>query len=108
VKRHFRSNDGFTLVELLVVISIIAILAALTLPALAQVKKKALINRAQTETGNIANAIREYDADFNKFPVSVCCNQCGFGGSRIGGWTCRHHLWNARSYLRRSRWSKSS
>jgi type II secretory pathway pseudopilin PulG len=55
----------------LVVISIIGILVALTLPVLYQVKKKALMNRAQMEASNIANAIRSYEVDYSKFPVST-------------------------------------
>ena len=66
-----RTSPGFTLVELLVVISIIAILAALLLPALNRVKIKALVKKAQTETGGIVNAIHSYEADYSKFPVSA-------------------------------------
>jgi prepilin-type N-terminal cleavage/methylation domain-containing protein len=66
-----RTRWAFTLVELLVVISIIAILAALLLPALARVKVKAQVKRAQLEVGSIANAIHTYESDYSKFPVSA-------------------------------------
>jgi type II secretory pathway pseudopilin PulG len=59
------------MVELLVVISIIAILAGLILAALSRVKVKALVKRAEMEEANIANAIRSYDLDYSKFPVST-------------------------------------
>ena len=62
---------AFTLVELLVVISIIAILAALLLPALSRVKIKAQVKKVQMEAGSIANAIHSYEADYSKFPVSA-------------------------------------
>src|ERR1017187_10479512 len=61
---------AFTLVELLVVISIIAILAALLLPALNRVKIKAQVKKSQMEAGTIVNAIHSYEADYSKFPVS--------------------------------------
>ena len=61
---------AFTLVELLVVISIIAILASLLLPVLNRVKIKAQVKKSQMEAGSIVNAIHSYEADYSKFPVS--------------------------------------
>lgn len=65
-----RSARAFTLVELLVVISIIAVLAGLLLPALAAAKKQAQVRRAQLEIKGIVTAINEYDGKYSRLPVS--------------------------------------
>ena len=60
---------GFTLVELLVVISIIAILAALLVPALAAAKKRAQIATAKMDIKNLELAISQYESDNNRLPA---------------------------------------
>jgi prepilin-type N-terminal cleavage/methylation domain-containing protein len=68
---HSRRHRAFTLVELLVVISIIAILAAMLLPVLAAVKKHALVVKAQLQVNDLATAIEGYDSAYGRFPVST-------------------------------------
>ncbi len=63
------SRGAFTLIELLTVIAIIAILAAMLLPALATAKKNANIKRAQAEMAQLANAISRYESDYGRYPV---------------------------------------
>jgi len=65
-----RTRKGFTLVELLVVIAIIGILASMLLPVLNTAKTKTKVKVAQLEMSNILRAIREYEAQYNRFPVS--------------------------------------
>ena len=64
------SGRAFTLVEMLVVIAIIGILAALLLPALSRGKRAAKVKQAQLQIADIVSAISRYDADYSRYPVS--------------------------------------
>jgi prepilin-type N-terminal cleavage/methylation domain-containing protein len=65
-----RFESGFTLVELLTVIAIIAILAAMLLPVLQQAKLAAYKTQAKVQVNDIATAIQAYDSAYGRFPVS--------------------------------------
>jgi len=67
---------GFTLVELLVVIALIAILASLLLPALARAKEKAKVMKVQAELYGVGLALEMYGNDHEGQlpPVRVNCN----------------------------------
>jgi prepilin-type N-terminal cleavage/methylation domain-containing protein len=69
-----RSSAGFTLVELLVTIGIIAMLAALLLPVVNIAIEKAEIAKAQTEMANISSAIRGYYKEYGLMP----CHNNGY------------------------------
>lgn len=66
--RVVRQHMGFTLVELLVVITIIALLAGLLLPVIIGVIKKAEISKANAEVNALAAAVEHYQVEYSRYP----------------------------------------
>ncbi len=69
-------SPGFTLVELLVVITIIAILAALVLSTAGGIQDKAARNRAQSEIAALSAALESYKADNGDYPAGKLRPEC--------------------------------
>lgn len=68
--RNPQSIIAFTLIELLIVIAIIAVLAALLMPVANIVVQKSLIQRATSERDALETAINSYHAKFGFYPPS--------------------------------------
>tara|TARA_B100000678_G_C18005389_1_gene420546 strand:+ start:141 stop:641 length:501 start_codon:yes stop_codon:yes gene_type:complete len=67
-----RKQTGFTIVELLIVIVVIAILAAITIVAYNGIQERARDTQRLTDLSNIEKAIRLYAADHNdQFPTEA-------------------------------------
>src|SRR5438445_50108 len=64
-------TNGFTLVELLVVIAVIAILAALLLPALARAKASAKSAACKSNLRQLGIALTVYVGDYEEYPGPV-------------------------------------
>ncbi|GAF75378.1 unnamed protein product, partial [marine sediment metagenome] len=62
------NRRGFTLVELLVVIGILAVLTAFVFPAIRGAMRKGKITETKTNIMALATAIKGYYSDFNAYP----------------------------------------
>ena len=56
------NSEGFTLIELMIVIAIIGILAAIAIPNFIAYRNKAFCSAAESDANNIAAAIADYFA----------------------------------------------
>jgi len=63
-----QNNAGFTIIELLVVIGIIAILSGLLLPALGGARESARVTRVHSDLRQITVALQLYQHQYNVFP----------------------------------------
>jgi len=68
IKTAVRSPRAFTLIELLIVVAIIAILAAIALPNLLEAQTRAKVSRAKNDLRVLATATTIYYTDKNAWP----------------------------------------
>jgi general secretion pathway protein G len=65
-----RKQCGFTLIELMVVLAIIGVLAALIVPNVLGRADDARITAARTDVGNLMQALKLYKLDNQRFPTT--------------------------------------
>jgi prepilin-type N-terminal cleavage/methylation domain-containing protein len=78
----FRFSGGFTLIELVTVIAIIAVLAGLLMPALHRARVKALDAKAKSMIASLQLALSMYETDYGVYPQSANINGQVNGNSK--------------------------
>jgi type II secretion system protein G len=63
------SRKAFTLIELLIVVAIIAILAAIAVPNFLEAQTRSKISRAKADMRSLATALEAYCVDQNGYPI---------------------------------------
>jgi len=70
---RIRDPKGFTLIELMIVVAIIGILAAIAIPNFVNFKNKAIQGTAKANLETVRSSLSQYaaDKDDNKYPASA-------------------------------------
>jgi prepilin-type N-terminal cleavage/methylation domain-containing protein len=73
------TKSGFTIVELLVVIVVIGILAAITIVSYAGISQRATVASLQSDLTNAAQQLKLYYTDHGSYPTSLNGSNCPLG-----------------------------
>ena len=81
--------SAFTLIELLIVVAIIAILAAIAVPNFLEAQVRSKVSRVKADMRSLATAIESYTVDHSKYPVKIDGDQYpeGYVKYRLTGLT---------------------
>ena len=81
------ARGGFTLIEIVIAVAIVAIFAAAMSPMVFRHLEDAKVSKAQNETGVIASAVLGYYKDVGSWPITDADGPSGNGINRVVGST---------------------
>jgi len=99
-----KGRKAFTLVELLIVVLIIAILAAIAIPNFLEAQTRAKVSRAKADMRTVVTAIETYHADHGDYPTYHYSDaRNGYlefhVGGAVPGWGIPDPNWDGRNPL---------
>jgi len=71
MRKNKRKNDGFTLLEMLIVVAIIGLLASLIVPNIMKRYEQSKVEIAKSQIEMLSSAIDSYKLDVGKYPSNL-------------------------------------
>lgn len=92
-------RKAFTLIELLIVVAIIAILAAIAVPNFLEAQTRSKVSRCKADMRSAVTAIEAYYVDWNRYPFDGHNYNSGSGAHEYGFWVLPMDISTPIAYL---------
>ncbi len=88
-RRRLKGSDGYTLTEMLVVVGVIALIAAVLVPTLMGQMQRARAKAARVQLDSVASQVEAFKSDVGHYPTTTEGGLKALlsNGSTIDGWT---------------------